>query len=258
MSDLTQLQDDFQAYILDYDPRIDDQVVGTKKASAEERLEIYSNAYRFRLLDIVIDDYSKLASLLGDEQILELGADYIDAYPSKFFSVRWFGQYMSEFLQNTDPYSQQPILAEIAKFECGLMKTFDAPDNTLITMDDLANIPPNDWANICFTFTASLQRLDLQWNTAETWKSLDAEQPPPSPQKSEFPQAWMLWRKDLDPHFRSLPVEEAWAIDAAMKGQSFGDICEGLCEWLDEQHVPAHAASLLKGWIAEEIVADIT
>ncbi len=258
MSKLLQLQNDFQAYILNDDQHMEDHVVGTEKVSAQRRLEIYTNAYRFRLLDILIDDYEKLFTFLGDEQFLELGNTYIDAYPSIFRSVRWFGQYLPKFLQNTDPYSEQPFLAEIARFEWGLMNTFDSPDNKLMTAQDLSNILPNDWANICFTYTASLQRLDLEWNAVEIWKAIDEEQELPEPNKLQNPQAWMLWRKELETLFRSLSVDEAWSIDTAIKGKSFGTICEGLCEWIDENHVAAHAATLLKRWVSEEIVAHIS
>jgi len=258
MTDLMQLQNDFQSYVLQLDPRMNDQVIGTKKVSAQQRLEIYANAYRYRLLDNLIDDYEKLFALLGDEQFIECGTAYIDAYPSTCRSMRWFSQYMSEFLRKKDPYSQQPFLAEIATFEWGLMNTFDSADNALITVEGLANIPPTDWANISFTFTASLQRLYLQWNAVEIWKAIDEGQEPPSPHQLKFPKIWILWRKDLETLFRSLSVEEAWAIDAAIQGKSFGDICEGLCKWIDEERVATYAATLLKGWVTEGILAHIS
>jgi hypothetical protein len=52
-------------------------------------------------------------------------------------------------------------------------------------------------------------------------------------------------------------VDEAWALDALIAGQNFADICQGLCEWIDTQHVAAHAAGLLKGWIGDGMIARI-
>ncbi len=36
-----------------------------------------------------------------------------------------------------------------------------------------------------------------------------------------------------------------------MQDATFGEICEGLTEWIDAQNVAGHAATLLKGWVSE-------
>ena len=58
--------------------------------------------------------------------------------------------------------------------------------------------------------------------------------------------SWVIWRQELKTYFRSLPVDEAWAIDTAVAGGTFTEICEGLTEWIDAQNVAVHAAGLLK------------
>lgn len=63
-----------------------------------------------------------------------------------------------------------------------------------------------------------------------------------------------MWRQDLDIHWRSLSVDESWAIDAWCSGACFAELCEGLCEWIDPGQVAAHAAALLKGWISAGLV----
>lgn len=77
----------------------------------------------------------------------------------------------------------------------------------------------------------------------------------PAPEAGEYPKSWLVWRQDLRTYFRSLSVDEAWAVDTAAGGSSFADICEGLCEWIDAQNVAAHAAGLLKRWVADGLVS---
>jgi len=79
----------------------------------------------------------------------------------------------------------------------------------------------------------------------------------PAPLESDYPQAWLVWRQDLKTWFRSLSVDEAWALDAARTGESFATICEGLCEWIDARNVALHAAGLMKQWITDGIVSGI-
>src|SRR3990167_6248555 len=95
----------------------------------------------------------------------------------------------------------------------------------------------------------SAQRLNFSWNVFPIWQALSEDQPPPDPVQQEQPIPWILWRKELTNQFCSLTADEAWAIDAMRQGIKFGEICEGLCEWIDEHNAAIHAASLLKGWI---------
>jgi hypothetical protein len=56
--------------------------------------------------------------------------------------------------------------------------------------------------------------------------------------------------------FRSLDPVEAAAFDAAGQGATFGTLCEQLAHHVDETEVAMRAASLLRGWINEELIAD--
>ena len=89
------------------------------------------------------------------------------------------------------------------------------------------------------------------------WKALDKKEQPEPPLKNEFPVGWVLWRRELNSYFRSMSVEEAWAIDAMRSGNTFAEICSGLCEWIDELQVAQHAAGMLKSWIAEGIIKEV-
>lgn len=79
----------------------------------------------------------------------------------------------------------------------------------------------------------------------------------PAPAAGAYPQPWLIWRQDLKTFYRSLSVDEAWALDAASKGESFAALCEGLCEWIDAQNVALHAAGLLKQWITDGLISEI-
>jgi hypothetical protein len=40
-------------------------------------------------------------------------------------------------------------------------------------------------------------------------------------------------------------------------GTSFGVLCEGLCEWVEEQDVATHAAVFLKRLIWDQLIAGV-
>ena len=257
MNTLQDLQSDFQTFLLHGREDIRTQVVGTDKVSAEQRLAIYYDAYRLRLLEALDSNYPVLHAWIGDDEFEKLGLAYLTAHPSTHFSIRYFGPELAHFLAAAATYRDKPFLSEMARFEWTMTVAFDAPDSALIQLEDMATIAPEAWPGLRFQMQDSVHRLNLEWNVPVIWKAINTEQVPEEPRRSEHPTSWLLWRQDLKTYFRSLSVDEAWALDATVNGGTFAMICEGLCEWIDAQHVAAHAAGLLKQWITDGLIRSI-
>ncbi|MGH8752153.1 MAG: DNA-binding domain-containing protein [Burkholderiales bacterium] len=257
MKALADLQQEFQNYVFQRDKKMEREVVGTRRASAKIRLGIYSSAYRLRLLEALDTDYPGLRALAGDEQFEKLGYAYIDSHPSLYFNLRWYGGGLAQFLKTTPPYSQHPVLSEMAVFEWAQASAFDAPNDPVVSVDDMGKISPAAWPELIFKPHASVQRLNLEWNVPAFWKAVEKEEDPPQPLANEYPMGWAVWRKDLHSYYRSLAVDEAWALDAMMEGRNFAEICSGLCEWIDELNVAQHAAGFLKTWISDGMIREV-
>ncbi|MEO5572940.1 MAG: DNA-binding domain-containing protein [Gammaproteobacteria bacterium] len=259
MNHLAHVQKDFQEYLLTPTPAPDIQqhIVNTAQASAELRLGIYADAYRLRLAEVLSGDYEALHGLLGDEQFETLNLKYIDAHPSRHFSLRYFGQHMGTFLRKTEPYAGQPMLAELAEFEWALIDAFDARDSEIVTLDDMARLAPEAWPEMRFVLHDGVQRLDCAWNVQQIWGALKENNIPAAPQRNQVSQAWLIWRRDLATYFRVLSVPEAWALDAVRSGGSFAALCEGLCEWFQESQVAATAAGFLHRWVSDSLISKL-
>ena len=256
MSALVKLENDFKDCMLGGSLEMYGQVAGDALASAEERIQVYVDGYRLRLLEILQDNFTGLDGLLGDEQFDALGRAYIEAHPSTHPSVRWFSRNLAAFLRDSEPYSAHPYLAEMAAFEWAQGLVFDATDRPPLDMQALAAVPPESWGEVRFGLHPSLQRLDLDWNVPKIWQALDAEETPPEA-ASDGTLAWLLWRQELTTRWRSLTPDEAWMLDAARQGGRFGALCEGLCQWHAPEAVALQAASYLKLWLNDGLVTDI-
>ena len=256
MGPLLNLERDFQECMLKNDPDMRGQVVSTARADATERVRIYVEAYRLRLLEVLQDNYTGLHGLVGDEGFDRLGRAYIDAHPSTHPSVRWFSRHLEDFLRRTAPYDAHPYLAEMAAFEWAQGLTFDAADEPVAGIEVMASIPPDAWAGLTFTLHAAVQRLALRWNIPQVWQALETGETPEL-QESDTPSSWLLWRADLLTHWRSLNEDEAWALDAVKDGRNFSELCEGLCRWHDASAVAMQAASFLKRWLTDGLISSI-
>ncbi len=258
MNQLRILQDEFQHALLDDDLEFRERIVATEKVDIDTRIGIYSNAYRARLIEAMEDSYDAVHTLLGDEQFYELCHRYITAHPSKHYSIRWFGHRMAEFTRNTPPYCDYPYIAELADFQWKLMEAFDAPDRTVTKLEQMAAVPPDVWPLLTFGFHPSIRRLNIQWNVPEFWQAVDEERDDiEPPQQGDAAVPWVIYRKEFKQYFRSLETAEAWALDQAMQGTAFAEICEGVLQWKSEQEAPAYAAQLLQRWISDHMVCTI-
>jgi Putative DNA-binding domain len=245
---LRRLQSELQNYLLGEQSPIAEAIVDAPPLPTAERLGIYRNAYQVRLLEALDDTYPVLHEVLGDEMFADVGLAFIAAHPSINRSIRWYGRELAEFLSRTSPCAAQPILAELALLEWTLAEVFDSADASPKARAALTTIDSVTWSDLRFKFHPSLRRLHLQWNTVAVWQAVSIEEAPPDPQCAEHAAPWLLWRQDLQNYFRSMPADEAAALDAARNGATFGEICAALAEWLPMDEIPLRAAGLLGIW----------
>jgi hypothetical protein len=250
MTQLANLQRELQRHVLSGDAAITSAVIGTTAVPAATRLAVYSNAYRIRLADALGSNMPQLRQFLGDEAFGAIAGSYIDECPSRFASIRWFGGRLAQSLAQSHP--ALPWLAELAQWEWALAASFDAEDAHIVGIEALASVAPGDWAGLRLQFHPSVQYLELATNAQLLFKALSEEQPLPEPALLERAQPFLLWRQDLKTQYRSLLPDEVGALAVVRAGDTFGAMCEALCEWHEVDQVPLVAAGMLKRWLVEE------
>ena len=87
------------------------------------------------------------------------------------------------------------------------------------------------------------------------WHALDRDEPPPAPETLARPVFLLVWRRELQPHFRTLDDDEARALRDLHGGASFGAICASLSERLPQKDTAAIAGQWLARWIEEALLA---
>jgi hypothetical protein len=85
------------------------------------------------------------------------------------------------------------------------------------------------------------------------WQALNAEEAPPK--VTQIDESCLVWRKELNSHYRSLDLAEYEAIQAVISGASFGALCEKLQENATEEAATMQAAQYLSGWLNEGMIA---
>ena len=254
---LEELQLAFQARILEGRPGIEPELMGGEPDHFDERLEVYTLGYRSRLVEALGTTFSAVKALLGDEDFARTMRRYIDAVPSRHFSVRYYGGRVAEFVAHDRDADAAQVLGDLARWEWTLAEVFDAPDDVAAPVDVLSRVPPDKWASVSFTFRASLRRGATHSNAVQWWRSVQGECGAPDAYRAAARAEWVLWRRGIKTMFRSVEPIEALGFDAAQGGATFGDLCELIAREVDETQAPLRAASMLRTWFADELLARI-
>ena len=237
------------------------RICSNKGVDPEVRLSVYTFAYRARLQEVLANDYCALLMALGDKQFNQLVEDYIDTHPSRYYSLRDFGShfpvFISELTQQHHSYQDKHWLYELALFEWTLGKAFDAPDSSILCEQEMADMPAELWPGLRFQLHPSVHRINFEWNTPQVWQALKQETPSQVTAQRGDSYPWLVWREQLVTRFRSVLDDEQLALDRLFAGGSFEEICEALSASMSEQEVPLRAASLLKHWIAQGLIAGL-
>ena len=262
MNQLAKLQHTFQKCVLKPEQATSNAWVSASgRATPEVQLSIYSYAYHARLNEVLANDYPAILMAIGDEHFNQLAADYIETHPSHYFSLRDFGAELANFIasliQQQTKWQEMPWLYELALFEWNLGQAFDAADDNLFTEHDMSTIATEAWPELRFNLHPSVQRLDFEWNIIEMWQALTDETPSEVTAIKEASTPWLIWRENLTTRYRSMHQDEQLALDKLAQGGNFTDICETLASIINENDVPMHAASLLKGWISQGLISGV-
>jgi Putative DNA-binding domain len=258
MSDFARQQSDFQRGILTGDDTVLAEILDSPKEKRETLYGVYRYAYGSRLVGAMRNDHELLRAYLGDEMFDEMGHAYVKARPSEHPNLRWFSQALPEFLKSTAPYSDHPVLSDLAALEKALNDAFDGRDGEVLDLADMAGFAPEAWADLRFKPHPTAARLDLSTNASAIWMALKNDENPPEATSLEQPSRLLIWRQDNTPMFRELSSEEAMMWDEAANGIPFGVLCEMLATYDDPDSAAGRGAGYLHGWITAGLLTDVS
>lgn len=264
---LADLQTALQQYLLDQTNNIDEQktnvftindfTMETPNFSRAERLGIYHEAYRLRLIDALRNDFPALELALGKDIFSQVVSEYIDVHPSQHPSLRWLGEKLPEFLRMHDEWKNQPAIYELADFEWAQATAFDAANTDLATLDDVRALQNTQWLSLQLEFQPALQLISCYTNASEIWNALIKDETRIDTQIEIESQDWLIWRDDLQVVYRAISKPESWCLQTFKDNKTFSDVCEGLCEWFPAEEVPMKAAQYLQQWLHNGLIAKV-
>jgi len=252
---LAELQRAFQAHVLEGKSAILAAVADDGGGDMALRLGVYADGYAERLVEALAVTYPALERALGAERFADAVRALARRAPSRFFSVRYYGRELAELIGERLRGARARGAAELARWEWALAEAFDAADARPLAPHDLEQADPAEWPELRFELVPSARIVALGTNAVDWWRAASEGGAPPSRWRLARTSQWLIWRRELVLNYRRLARDEAQALTALRCGATFAAICAELAELSGPERAALRAATLLRSWLGEGLLA---
>ncbi len=251
---LQDLQTDFQQKVLDADCTSASWIKASPLGlSSKDRLAIYHNAYRVRLIDVLLDTFEHTAIYLGDDWFFQLAAAYVQSHHSAHDNIGLYGRDFPEYL--AEQLADDLEVAELANMDWKLRRAFDGANSTVMTLAHMQQLASRDGEIHQLQPVATLSVNTQHFNTLEIWHAINQETKPPLVERLPQPVDVLIWRKQQSPHFRSLSPIEATAIRFICSGHTLEAIGEKLVRDFPDIDAVTEFGQMMPRWIEDQMLA---
>jgi hypothetical protein len=177
-------------------------VLPSKTLTAQERVAIYSRMYFARLHDVLADDFPTIFSFLEPREFQRLVRQYLTKHPSKHYSLAELGSAMPAFLSGPVRVRRRALLRDVARVEMAMSRIFDAAEVPVLSAEDFARLPPQDWQRARIRTIQAVELLELDHAVNPMITAVRSEQPLPEVRRQRswvvvYRKKYAVWRWDL-------------------------------------------------------------
>lgn len=217
-----------------------------------QRIAIYKNAYCARLAEVLADTYAKTVLYMGSDVFDQHARDFAIVHPPLARSLNRYGAGFAAYLHRI--YPDHPELTQLAQLDWDLRACFDGPDVAALDTAGVATDSESRWMLRSNALHPSLVLREISTNTVALWRAIDADIEVPEAVRLPAPATLTVWRKELQPHFKTLEAGEAVFIRRLMQGHSFADVASAL-ESTEHMADPMTLARWLGEWWEDGFLA---
>jgi hypothetical protein len=252
---LAQQQAAFMAQVLDDEAALPPGWTARHAAG----MAVYRNNYRTALVEAMRATYERTARWVGEAAFARAAAHHLILHPPSSWTLDVIGDGFPDTL--AELFAHDPEVPELAALEWAMHCAFTAADAT--PLDGLglaaatAAFSEEDWGAMRIAFVPGCAVVPASHDLAALWQAL-ATDPFDAPDYAlAEPACLQVWREGLNPVFRPVDLAAGRALELALGGASFGEVCAALVEALGEDAGVARAGALLGEWLGDALVASV-
>lgn len=215
--------------------RVDEVICRSNAQTSIERLEVYSNAYKSRLLEVLIGEYPAMVQALGEEVFVGLAGEYLEAHPPRSYTLGDLGRSFPDYLTRSRPANQNEdsspdwadFLIDLARLERIYSEVFDGPgieDQPTLQPNDLRDMSPELWLAARLIPAPCLRLATFRFSVHEYATAVRHQQEPEVP--AAQPTRLAITRRDYIVRRVELGEHEFRVLSALVKGRTVGEALE--------------------------------
>src|SRR5713101_1241649 len=227
-------------------------VRGNQRLSAIERVNIYANAYFYRLLDCLCEEFPATFAVLGSDNFAALVRDYLLACPPTEPSIFYAGRHLSGFLRDHPLTQRWTFIIELVRLERTIVDVFQAADASTLSDEAMRAIPSQQWPELRLLTHPAVEIVHNEWRVTDVLSAVESgrQWSEPAHQKATV----IVWRQDAQVYYRDLEDVEARALALLSEGVSFAAICEVIAALATGPDHVALIGRLLARWLGDGII----
>jgi len=226
--------------------------------SAQDRLDVYANAYFYRLLESLGVDYMAVRRVIGDENFHDLVAHFLMRYPSNSPNIGDVGETFPAFINGHALSAQFPFLHELAVLERAIMECLFSHHLPALDVSSLQTKSEEEWATARFVLDPTVRLLSVQWPVDTLWKEREQAEPLVLPTIPDSALRHLLLRRDDSWVSVSVMDVHPWmALHMLRSGMSLGAVCEALSKQWNQSAETLPVMEWFTSWVATGVVKKI-
>jgi hypothetical protein len=225
-------------------------VLPSKTLSALDRLDIYRDMYLLRMEEALSSDYPALKHFLGDGEFMRLVARYVDAYPSRSYTLNRLGDRFPEFVATLDDLPRKEFSRDLTRLEFELTRVFDAAETPSLTEQAVRAVPQEAWETACLKPIEAFRLLEFDYPVSRYLGAVDEENPFPRMGRKK---SWVVcYRSKYDVHRLDLARPAYELLTSLASGKTVGDAIIGVMtrKWRPAVKQP-QLFEWFRDWMAE-------
>lgn len=187
--------------------------------SPAAQLQVYINAYRYRLYDVVAEDYPALKYYLGEETFEKLLWNFIEGTTSTHFNIARYAAQLPDFIARAHP--QDVMAYELCQLETALSQLADAEEVMPLRQESLVGLSIETMLRGKLRPRAALKPFSFTYPVSAYYNDVMEGRDPSRPEES--PSRLIVFRHD-DTMWRADMEQDEFELFAKLcAGQALGD-----------------------------------
>ena len=200
-----------------------------------DQLAVYINSYRFRLYDVVAEDFPVLQYYLGDDDFESLITDFVNTVQSEYFNISRYASQLPDFLKNHA--SGDDFAVELAQLENAVSQLTDPQETIPLEPKHLEGMTPETLMESVLYPRKALELFAFDYPVNRFYREVKEEKTPVAPAREKtltvvFRHDDVVWRMDLEEAEYALLCTLFGGVTVGQALESFDEsVAEKLSAW---------------------------